>query len=461
MNHTGRVLVIDDEKDMCSLVEDMLGPKGFEVKTGKHLEDIIAQLDESGAEVLLTDLRMPKIDGLGLCRRIAESRPDVPVVVMTGFGSLETAVQAIRAGAYDFVTKPVEVDTLVMAMSRAVRHRRLEAEVRRLRSREAEPSGGAATIIGESDAMRRLRELVRQLADLDVTVLVTGESGTGKEVVARALHEESGRRLSPFVAINCAAVPEHLLESQLFGHVRGAFTDARSDRAGLFVQASGGTLFLDEIGEMPLSLQPKILRALQERVVRPVGSEKEVPFDARVLVATNKDLEAAVAAGRFRQDLYYRVNVVSIDLPPLRARGDDALALAQLFLARAAKRMSRPVRGISTGGAAAILGYEWPGNVRELQNAMERAVALTRYEEIVAADLPEPKGGSKGGPVSPAQGGDGVELISLDEVERRHVLAVLAAVGNSRKRASAVLGVDPKTLYRKLLQWGGDGARSA
>jgi DNA-binding NtrC family response regulator len=450
---TGRVLVIDDEKGMCSLVEDMLTPRGFEVVTGDHTKDIVAQLDDSGADVLLTDLRLPKIDGLALCRAMNDARPDIPVVVMTGFGSLETAVEALRAGAYDFVTKPIDVDPLAAALSRAVAHRRLEAEVHRLRARDG--AGGAhGALLGESPRMRRVKELVKQVADLDVTVLITGESGTGKEVVARELHAQSRCRSGPFVAINCAAVPEQLLESQLFGHVRGAFTDARADRAGLFAQAQGGTLFLDEIGELPLSLQPKLLRALQERVVRPVGGDREVSFDARVLVATNRNLENAVKEGTFREDLFYRVNVVHIDVPPLRLRGDDVLMLAQEHVRRAAERMNRPVRGISSSAAAAILSYSWPGNVRELQNAMERAVALTRYDELVAADLPD-KVTARTSPVTKE-----VELVSLEEIERRHILAVFHAVGRSRKKTAAILDVDPKTLYRKLLQWGDDMSAS-
>jgi DNA-binding NtrC family response regulator len=444
---SGSILVIDDDENMCALVADMLRPRGFRVSIGDLRKDIVAEVDGAGADVLLTDLRLPRINGLELCRRLAEARPDIPAVVMTGFGSLETAIEAIRAGAYDFVTKPIDAAALALVLDRAVRHRQLKAEVRLLR--EKADRREVDSIVGESNAMREVREIVRQVADLDVTVLISGESGTGKEVVARALHDASQRRDAPFVAVNCAAMPEHLLESQLFGHVRGAFTDARTDRNGLLVQASGGTLFLDEIGEMPLLLQPKLLRALQERVVRPVGAEKEVPFDARIVVATNKDLERQVSDGHFREDLYYRVNVVHIALPPLRARGEDVLRLAQLFLTRAAQRMNRPVRGISAGAAAQLLAHPWPGNVRELQNAIERAVALTRYEEIVAADLPmrAPRN---------AEQSDEVELVSLEEVERRHTLKVLHAVKGSRKRASAILGVDPKTLYRKLVAWGAD-----
>jgi DNA-binding NtrC family response regulator len=443
------VVVVDDDANMCALVRDMMRPRGIPVVIGELKSDIVSELDKASAAVFLTDLRLPRIDGLELCRRVVAARPDVPVVVMTGFGSLETAIDAIRAGAYDFVTKPVDAASLAVVLERAIKHHQLKSEVRLLRQQAADRRDVDA-IIGESQSMREVRDVIKQVAPLDVTVLISGESGTGKEVVARALHDASPRRDAPFVAINCAAMPEQLLESQMFGHVRGAFTDARSDRNGLLVQASGGTLFLDEIGELPLVLQPKLLRALQERVVRPVGADKEVPFDARIVVATNKDLQAAAQAGTFREDLFYRVNVVHIALPPLRARGEDVLRLAQLFLTRAAQRMNRPVRGISAGAAAALLAHPWPGNVRELQNAIERAVALTRYEDIVASDLPA-RAMRNGPSIS-----DEIELISLDEVERRHTLAVLQAVKGSRKKASAILGVDPKTLYRKLVAWGAD-----
>jgi DNA-binding NtrC family response regulator len=445
------VLVIDDEAQMCALVVDMMKPRGIRVVVGDHKQDIVEQIDATGAHVLLTDLRLPGVDGLALCGRVAEARPDVPVVVMTGFGSVENAIAAIRAGAYDFVTKPVEAEALALVLARAQRHALLKRELRVLRA--AGDARAADPLLGESSAMRHVRDTVRQVADLDVNVLITGESGTGKEVVARLLHDSSRRREAPFVAINCAALPEHLLESQLFGHARGAFTDARADRAGLFVQASGGSLFLDEIGEMPLALQPKLLRALEERSVRPVGSDKAVAVDLRFIIATNKDLEASVQDGTFREDLFYRVNVVRIDLPPLRNRGDDALSLAHEFVKRAATRMNRPVRGISPAAASAIVEYAWPGNVRELQNAMERAVALTRYEELTVADLPIAT--ERTGTVRTPTG----ELGALEDVERKHVIAVLEHVGWSRKRAATILKIDPKTLYRKLLAWGVEPGR--
>ncbi|MCA1665793.1 MAG: sigma-54 dependent transcriptional regulator, partial [Myxococcales bacterium] len=308
--------------------------------------------------------------------------------LITAFGSLDTAVAAIRAGAYDFIAKPFEIDVLTLTLERAVQHKRLREEVKRLRAVVAQGRSGTPAL-GESPAMRRLEELIARVADSDASVLISGESGTGKEVVARALHARGHRARGPFVALNCAAVPEALLESELFGHVRGAFTDARSDRAGLFVQASGGTILLDEIGEMPLGLQPKILRALQERVVRPVGGAVEVPFDARIVAATNRDLETMVEEGRFRDDLYFRVNVIQLDIPPLRARGNDILLLAQQFLDVYAARAKKSVGALTPEVAQRLLAYSWPGNVRELSNCMERAVALARFDRITVDDLPE------------------------------------------------------------------------
>jgi DNA-binding NtrC family response regulator len=292
-------------------------------------------------------------------------------------------------------------------------------------------------------------ELIDRVADSDTSVLITGESGTGKEVAARALHARGRRHSGPFVAINCAAMPEALLESELFGHVRGAFTDAKTSRSGLFVKADGGTLFLDEVGELPLTLQPKLLRALQERTVRPVGGEAEVAFDARIVAATNRDLELAVEEGRFREDLYYRLNVIGLELPPLRARGNDVLLLAQRFLEHFATRSGKRVVGLSPAVAQRLLAYSWPGNVRELQNCIERAVALTAYEQLTVEDLPDRIRDYRA-PNPQTQSQDVSELVSLEEMERRYIQRVLETVGGSRTLASRILGVDRKTLYRKL-----------
>jgi DNA-binding NtrC family response regulator len=373
----------------------------------------------------------------------------VPVLVLTAFGSLETAVQAIRAGAYDFISKPIEMDVLTIALDRAVRSKRLHEEVKQLRDQAAHPPSRPSELLGDSDAMSRVIQLVDRLAVAEVSVLVTGESGTGKEVVARALHERSRRAKAPFVAVNCAAVPEALLESELFGHVRGAFTGARESHTGLFQQADGGTLFLDEIGDMPAPIQPKLLRVLQERVVRPVGGSKEVPVDVRILAATNRDLEEAIEDRRFREDLYFRINVVQLPIPPLRARGADVLQLAQHFTVRYAGRSGKGVFGISPAAAGRMLAYAWPGNVRELQNCIERAVALTRYDHLAVDDLPEKIRDYRSNHVLVA-GHDPSELVPMEEVERRYIRRVMEAVQGNKTAAARVLGYDRKRLYRKL-----------
>jgi two-component system response regulator AtoC len=374
---------------------------------------------------------------------------------MTAFGSMETAVSALRVGAHDFITKPIENELFRLLIERAVRHRHLRSEVRRLR-RAVESTRSYEEILGGSPAMGSLFRLIERVAKSAASVLITGESGTGKELVARAIHARSGRGEAPFVAVNCAAMPEPLLESELFGHAKGAFTDARAARGGLFVKAQGGTLFLDEIGELPITLQPKILRALQERAVRPVGSDQEIPIDVRFIAATNRDLETEVEERRFREDLYFRINVIHVELPPLRSRGGDVLLLAQHFVAHHAAVSQKPVRGISSEAASRLQQYPWPGNVRELQNCMERAVALTEYDEITVEDLPERVRKHRSSHVVVASN-DPSELVSLEEVERRYILKVLDAVGGNKTMAGKILGLDRKTLYRKMERWGIEG----
>jgi DNA-binding NtrC family response regulator len=371
---------------------------------------------------------------------------------MTAFGSMETAVAAIRAGAYDFVIKPVEMDALSLALQRAVRHRQLQEKVKVL-SEALERTTRFDELLGASPAMQKLYDQLARIADSEASVLISGESGTGKELVAKSLHKQSRRAEQPFVPINCAALPDTLLESELFGHAKGAFTDARADRKGLFVQAEGGTLLLDEIGEMPLMMQPKLLRALEEDKVRPVGGDEEVPFDVRILTATNRDLESAVEEGRFREDLFFRINVIQLELPPLRSRGTDILLLAQHFLERFAARSGKQVVGISDAVAEKLLAYTWPGNIRELRNVIERAVALTRYDKLAVDDLPEKIRDWRSSQVF-IGGADPDELVPMEEVERRYVLHVLASVEGNKTLASRILGLDRKTLYRKLRQYG-------
>src|SRR5262245_13848136 len=302
---------------MCQLLETDLRLRGFEPAWRKAADEALSLVKQEDFDAVLTDVRMPGMSGTELCERIVANRPDVPVVVMTAFGSLETAVAAMRAGAYDFVTKPVEMDLLAIALERAVKHRQLQEQVKIL-STAVQRAGQFDEMIGTSPAMQKLYDQLERVADTETSVLICGESGTGKELVARSIHQRSRRKDRPFVAVNCAALPENLLESELFGHAKGAFTDAKSERKGLFLQAEGGTLLLDEIGEMPLTMQPKLLRALEEGRLRPVGGDREVPFDGRLVTATNRDLQAEVEEGRFREDLYYRINVIQLELPPLR-----------------------------------------------------------------------------------------------------------------------------------------------
>jgi two-component system response regulator AtoC len=448
----GRILVVDDDRNMCELLESGLGRRGFEVVSRLSADEASEQLSAEDFDVVVTDLNMRGMNGVELCERIAGNRPDLPVVVITAFGSLESAVAAIRAGAYDFITKPLELEALGLTLERAVQHRRLRQEVTRLR-RAVSDSQHLGDILGASPAMKQVYDLLDRVAETDASVLITGESGTGKELVAQALHARSKRQQGPFVAINCSAMPESLLESELFGHSKGAFTDAKGARSGLFVQANAGTLFLDEIGELALGLQPKLLRALQERTVRPVGSDGEVAFDARIITATNRDLETAVDEKRFREDLFYRINVIHIEVPPLRARGSDVLLLAQHFITRFAGQFDKQVVGLSAAAAEKLMAYAWPGNVRELQNAIERAVALTHFGQLVVEDLPEKIRDYRRSHVLIASD-DPSELVPMEEVERRYILRVLEALGGNRTLTARTLGLDRKTLYRKLQRYG-------
>jgi two-component system response regulator HydG len=452
----GTVLVVDDDMEMCRLLEQRLGRRDYRIESCRSGEAALGLLKERRFDAVVADLNLGAgpggLDGIGLCERVAANWPDLPVVVITAFGSLDTAIAAIRAGAYDFITKPFEVEALDVSLHRAIQYRALREEVKRLRGIE---DGGErfGELLGASRPMRELRRMLARVCTSDANVLIYGETGTGKELVARALHRESERASGPFVALNCAAVPRELLESELFGHVRGAFTDARSDRRGLFEEADGGTLFLDEVGELPAEMQPKLLRALQERRVRPVGSAHERTFDARVVCATNRDLETEVEEGRFREDLFFRLDVLRVEVPPLRARGADVLLLAQRFLERFADRAGKCVTGLSTPAAERLLAYTWPGNVRELENCLERAVALAEHEQVIVEDLPERIRDYRAGDVLIASH-DPTELVPLEAVERVYILRVLDAVGGNKTLAARILGLDRKTLYRKLERYG-------
>ena len=447
----GKVLIVDDESAMCEMIAKHLKIREYEAETCTSPVAALERIRENSFDVVLTDVNMPGMSGIELCEQSAASRPDIPFIVMTAFGSLETAVEAIRAGAFDFVAKPIEMDLLMISLERAIKHRRLNEQIARLKN-AVEIANGFGKIVGDSPVMLKLYDQLARVTDSETSILLTGESGTGKELVARSIHDSSSRRNGPFVAVNCGALPEALIESELFGHAKGAFTDAKSDRKGLFQQADGGTIFLDEIGELPPSMQVKLLRALEERKARPVGGDKEISFDVRVLSATNLDLENAVEEGTFREDLYYRINVIQLNLPPLRARGTDILQLAQLFLQRFTERAGKEINGIAENAAAKLLAYSWPGNVRELRNVMERAVALARYDTITIDDLPEKILEYRDNRLT-VGGTDPDELVPLEDVERRYILHVLKTVGNNKTLAAQTLGLDRTTLYRKLAQY--------
>ena len=441
-----RLLVVDDDTVTCRLLADVFKRDGYTVIGETDPRRALARVADEPVELAILDVQMPEMDGLALLRGLLERLPGLPVVIMTAFGSIDTAVQAIASGAVDYLSKPMDVEEIRATVRKALGR---SAEAQAALPVAGEELGG---VVGRSPAMVEVYKTIARVAPGRSTVLILGESGTGKELVARAIHANSPRRKRPFVAVDCGALTETLLESELFGHVRGAFTDAHAARKGLFVQASGGALFLDEIGDLPLALQAKLLRALQTRSVRPVGANDEVPFDVNLIAATNRDLESAVEEGRFREDLYFRINVIHVEMPPLRARGGDVLLLAQHFVDRYAAQAGKRVTGLSPEAAERLLAYVWPGNVRELENCIERAIALTRHETIGLDDLPEKIRGFQRSHVLVA-GDDPSELAPLEEVERRYVLRVMEAVGGSKTLAARVLGIGRKTLYRKLEQY--------
>jgi DNA-binding NtrC family response regulator len=448
----GKVLIVDDDQAMCEMLNDDLHHRGFTPFWYTMAEKAFSHVMEEHFDVLLADINLPGMSGIELCERVVANRPDIPVVIVTAFGNLDTAIAAIRAGAYDFVTKPIDLDLLEFVLHRAIEHRTLQEKVKLL-SQAVEQAQHFKELLGESPSMQALSSQIARVADTETSVLILGESGTGKELVARTLHQHSRRGRGPFVPINCSALPEALLETELFGHKRGAFTDAKSDRKGLFLEAEGGTLFLDEMGEIPMELQPKLLRAVEERRIRPVGGNTEVAFDVRIISATNRDLESAMEEGLFREDLFYRLNVIQVEVPPLRTRGTDVLLLARHFVQHFSDRTDKRVVDISHTVARKLLAYTWPGNVRELRNAMEHAVALTRFEKVTVEDLPKKIRAYRSDHVLVGTD-DPSELISMEEVERRYILHVLKAVGNNRTLAARILKLDRKTLYRKLQGYG-------
>jgi DNA-binding NtrC family response regulator len=452
----GKLLVVDDESTQREMLSSILTRAGFRVTTAPTAEEALDRLGREACDLLLTDQRMPGMDGLGLLDRARGVRPDLPVVLMTAYGSVSDAVSAMKRGASDYLTKPFEKEELLLVIERALRQRRLEDEVVSLRGALKERYR-LGNLIGTSPGMQEVFSLVERVAHTDVPVLIQGESGTGKELIARALHENSPRAAGPFVALNCAAVPEGLLESEFFGHERGAFTGAHRSHAGRFEQARGGSLFLDEIGAMRIDLQAKLLRAIQEKEIQRLGSASTVPVDVRIVAATGEDLEDAVRRKTFRDDLYYRLNVVPILLPPLRERREDIPLLVDHFLSAAAKRFNRDPLGATPEVLDRMQDHPWPGNVRELENCVERMVVLARSSRLSLDDLPP---AVRKGPEAQEGGASGLDLppggVSLVELERRLIRQALQRTHGRLRPAARLLGISYKTLQYRVRKYGLD-----
>lgn len=463
---SGLLLLVDDDMAHRTMLRTMLGSWGYTVAEADDGDTAIAMVHEQAYDAVLTDVRMARVDGIAALRGILEYNPALPVILMTAYSSVETAVDALRLGAYDYLIKPLDFDVLKLTLSRALEHARLNVENRELR-RQLSQSANSPGILGRSKRMTDMLDIIRTVAPTEATVLITGESGTGKELVARALHEGSPRADKPIVTVNCAALAENLLESELFGHERGSFTGADKRREGRFVQANGGTLFLDEIGEMPFALQAKLLRALQQGEVQRVGSDSPMTVDVRILAATNRDLRQEVTDRRFREDLFFRLNVISIEVPALRQRTEDIPLLAAHFLERFASRNRKQIRGFSTTALDALLRYPWPGNVRELENAVERAVILGTGDLITERELPLSVNGplasldpcGEGLPlaanptaVPPAEAGS-LAGFPLEEVERRAIVDTLRESDDNKSEAARRLGITRATLHNKLKKY--------
>jgi DNA-binding NtrC family response regulator len=441
-----RLLIAEDDADMRDLLQEDLEHAGYETIVaidGKAALEHIKR-EREPIDLVITDVRMPGLKGDALLQAVRDERAEAPVIVITAFGSVEQAVQMVKAGAFQYLTKPFEVRELLLLIEAALKQSAPQREQARLRR---ELPGAPARIIGASRPMRELFDLITRVAPSTSTILITGESGTGKELVARAAHESSGRR-GAFVPVNCAAIPADLIEAELFGHTGQAFTGARQARAGLFEAADGGTLFLDEIGELPLAVQPKLLRALQEGAVRRVGEDREREVKVRTVAATNRDLEEEVRAGRFREDLYWRLNVIHVRVPPLRERRFDIPLLVEHFIVSAAEAMGMPPLDVAPEALAILTAYSWPGNVRELENVVERAIALADGSRLLPADLPERVRSSGATAAFIARARE--RRLTLRELERDYILETLRETGGNKLRAAEALGVDRKTLYRKL-----------
>jgi two-component system response regulator AtoC len=436
------LLVADDDQVARELLAEALGREGYRVRVAASGEECVRFAEAEPFDMALVDLRMPDLDGLGVLKRLAVVQPDLPVVILTAFAAIETAIEAVNAGAYDYLSKPFRMEEIKVVVRRTLEARRLARENLQYRH-ELTARWGFDTLVGQSHQMAEIYKLIARVATLDTTILIQGETGTGKELVARAIHDASARAPRPFVVVDCAALPEALFESELFGHERGAFTGAMTARRGLFEASAGGTCLLDEIGELTAPLQAKLLRVLQEHAIRRVGGNEPIPVNVRVIAATNRNLRTLVTGGGFRDDLYYRLNVVTITVPPLRERAMDVALLAQHFLEKFAHASRRPVKQLAPEALALLAAYDWPGNVRELEHVIERAVALSSSETLLPDDFPiQRRHAPEEAPRLPSP------RMSLEDVKRWYVNKVLEEAGGNKQRAAELLGIDRSTLYR-------------
>lgn len=455
----GRVVVVDDDQQMRSLLEDYLGSEGFQVRSFPLASEAIESLSPGGKlgpemeggdiDVIISDIKMPQIDGLEFTSRLQTLRPEIPIILITAFGSIETAIESMRRGAFHYVVKPFKLAEMGVSVDRALEHRSLKRDNTALRQ-AVKQSWKMGTIVGKSPGMKAVFDLVTRVSQVTANVLITGESGTGKEIVARAIHENGPRATKPFVAINCTAIPETLLESELFGHAKGSFTGAVQRKRGLFEEAEGGTLFLDEIGDMNVQLQSKLLRVIQDRKVRAVGENIAKEVDVRIIAATHKDMKSAMKEGRFREDLYYRLSVIPIVIPPLRQRMEDIPVLAEYFLRKYAAANHVKVGGFTKRAMSKLMGFRWEGNVRELENVVERAVVLATGTLIDEEEIPSGEAANAEEFFSVAT----QEFPSLEQIEKRYIRVVLEKTGGRKDQAAQILGISRRTLYRKEREYG-------
>jgi DNA-binding NtrC family response regulator len=443
-----RLLVVDDDAEVGNLLTEALAQWGYQPTLAASGSQALGLLKRQAFDAAILDIGMPDMDGLTLLEAMKDHDATIDVIMITGDPMVSTAIRALKSGAYDYLIKPPKLDELRHLMGQLMERRRLQHEVRTLRSQLGRTLA-ERELVGTSPAIREMKQTITTVAASDASVMIEGESGTGKELVAAAIHRESPRSSGPFVPVNCGAIPAELMESEFFGHVRGAFTGAVADALGLIRSAQGGTLLLDEVGELPLALQSKLLRVLQEKEVRPVGSAKTHAIDVRVITATNRDLEAAVKSGGFRQDLYYRINVVRIVVPPLRARREDISALALALLRRFNERFRREVRGLAPDALAALMAYDFPGNVRELENILERAYAFGAHGEITLANLPP-----LGAVLAPAAGAPAGTIPTVEEAERQLIARALQHYDGDKEQAARALGLTVRTFYRRLRKFG-------